>query len=165
MRKITKLTFLTLILLIVPMRLSAERTLKVSAGNLRNLFDAYDLMYEFNLTIKGTINGSDVKVLREWSNSQRVLNLADCRIVAGGDPYYENYTTEDDVIGSYMFYEKEFESLVLPKTLKKIGDYAIFFCGESLDLPPTLTWITDFPSSVAKSKLRVSATKSLRFCR
>ena len=143
MRKITKLTFLTLILLIVPMHLSAERTLKVSAGNLRNLFDAYDLMYEFNLTLKGTINGSDVKVLREWSNSQRVLNLADCRIVAGGDPYYENYTTEDDVIGSYMFYEKEFESLVLPKTLKKIGDYAIFFCGESLDLPPTLTWIGD----------------------
>lgn len=143
MRKFTTLSFLTFILLIVPMHLSAERTLMVSAGNLQKLFDEYELMYESNLTLKGTINGSDVKVLREWSNSQRVLNLADCRIVAGGEPYYENYTTEDDVIGSYMFYEKEFKSLVLPKTLKKIGDYAIFFCGESIDLPPTLTWIGD----------------------
>ncbi len=125
------------------MQLSAEKTLTVSAGNLQKLYDDYDLVHEYNLTLKGTINGSDVKVLRKWSNSQRVLNLADCRIVAGGDPYYETYTTEDDVIGSYMFYEKGFESLVLPKTLKKIGDYAISFCGESMDLPPTLTWIGD----------------------
>ena len=143
MRKITKLTFLTLILLIVPKHLSAEKTLTVTAGNLKTLFDAYELMYESNLTLKGTINGSDVKVLREWAGSHRALNLKDCRIVAGGDAYYDDYTTEDDVIGSYMFYEKEFKSLVLPNTLKKIGDYAISFCGESMDFPPTLTWIGD----------------------
>ena len=143
MRKITKLTFLTLILLIVPMRLSAERTLTVSAGNLKKIFVDYELQYESNLTLKGTINGSDVKVLREWAGSHRALDLKDCRIVAGGEPYYESYTTEDDVIGSYMFYEKEFKSFVLPKTLKKIGDYAISFCGESIDFPPTLTWLGD----------------------
>lgn len=143
MRKITKLTFLTLILLIVPKHLSAEKMLTVTAGNLKTLFDAYELMYESNLTLKGTINGSDVKVLREWAGSHRALNLKDCRIVAGGDAYYDDYTTEDDVIGSYMFYEKEFKSLVLPNTLKKIVDYAISFCGESMDFPPTLTWIGD----------------------
>ena len=93
--------------------------------------------------MKGRINGSDVKVLRKWANPQRVLNLADCRIVAGGDPYYEDYTTEDDVIGSYMFADKEFKSLVLPNTLKKIGDYAITFCGDSITLPSTLEWIGD----------------------
>ena len=143
MRKFTTLSFLTFILLIVPMHLSAERTLTVSAGNLKKLFVDYELQYESNLTLKGTINGSDVKVLREWAGSHRALDLKDCRIVAGGEPYYESYTTEDDVIGSYMFYEKEFKSFVLPKTLKKIGDYAISFCGESIDFPPTLTWLGD----------------------
>jgi hypothetical protein len=51
--------------------------------------------------------------------------------VAVGEPYYEDYTTEDDVIGTYMFADKEFKSLVLPNTLKKIGDYAITYCGDN----------------------------------
>ena len=142
MKKNSLLLIILLFLLqAVPVRMSAERTLVVRPGQLQSLFDAYDLMYEFNLTLKGSINGSDIKVLREWSNSQRVLNLYDCRIVAGGDPYYEDYTTEDDVIGPYMFYEKEFQSLVLPNVLTKIGDYAFFFCGDSINLSPTLTWV------------------------
>lgn len=134
---------LTIMLLVAPMRLSAEKTVTVSAGNLQDLFNAENLMRESNLTLKGTINGSDVKVLRNWANSKRTLDLNDCRIVAGGEPYYEDYTTEDDVIGSYMFSDKEFKRLVLPNTLKKIGDYALTFCGDSIVFPPTLTWIGD----------------------
>ena len=134
---------LTFALLAAPVRVSAGKTVTVSAGNLQSLFDANDLMHESNLTLEGTINGSDVKVLRKWANSKKTLNLLDCRIVAGGDPYYEDYTTEDDVIGSYMFADKEFKSLVLPNTLKKIDDYALTFCGDSLVFPPTLTWIGD----------------------
>lgn len=134
---------LTITLLAAPVRVSAGKTVTVSAGNLQSLFDTYDLTYERDLTLEGTINGSDVRVLRKWANSQRTLNLSDCRIVAGGDPYYEDYTTEDDVIGPYMFADKEFKSLVLPNTLKKIGDYALTFCGDSLVFPPTLTWIGD----------------------
>lgn len=137
------LFILTVLLLATPSRLAAGKTVTVSAGNLQSLFDANDLMHESNLTLKGTINGSDVKVLRKWANSNKALNLLDCRIVAGGEPYYEDYTTEDDVIGSYMFADKEFKSLVLPNTLKKIGDYALTFCGDSLVFPPTLTWIGD----------------------
>ena len=134
---------LTITLLAAPVRVSAGKTVTVSAGNLQSLFDTYDLTYERDLTLEGTINGSDVRVLRKWANSQRTLNLSDCRIVAGGDPYYEDYTTEDDVIGPYMFADKEFKSLVLPNTLKKIGDFALTFCGDSLVFPPTLTWIGD----------------------
>ena len=150
---------LLFMLLGVPHCWSAEKTVYVSAGNLQNLFDTYDLTYERDLTLKGTINGSDVKVLRKWANAQRSLNLSDCQIVAGGDPYYEDYTTEDDVIGSYMFADKEFKSLVLPNTLKKIGDYAFTFCGDSIVFPPTLTWIGDhaFTNNFFK-KLHIPAT-------
>lgn len=117
---------LTALLLATPSRLSAAKTVTVSAGNLQNLFNTYNLTYEYDLTLKGRINGSDVKVLRKWANPQRVLNLTDCRIVAGGDPYYEDYTTEDDVIGSYMFADKEFKSLLLPNTLVHIGTHTGF---------------------------------------
>lgn len=151
---------LTFMFLAAPVRLPAERTVWVYyPGELQHLFDVNDLRYENNLTLQGSINGSDVKVLRKWANSQRTLNLRDCRIVAGGEPYYEDYTTEDDVIGSYMFADKEFKSLVLPNTLKKIGDYAITFCGDSIVFPPTLTWLGDhaFCNNFFK-KLHIPAT-------
>ena len=120
-----------------------SRTLNLKAGELKNLFKTYDLEYEKDLTLVGTINGSDLKVLRDWARDFRTLNLEDCRIVAGGEPYYEDYTTEDDVLGSYLFGDKEFKQLVLPWTLKKIGDYAISFCGDSINLPSSLTWLGD----------------------
>ena len=121
-----------------------SRTLNLKAGELKNLFKTYDLEYEKDLTLVGTINGSDLKVLRDWARDFRTLNLEDCRIVAGGEPYYEDYTTEDDVLGSYLFGDKEFKQLVLPWTLKKIGDYAISFCGDSINLPTSLTWLGDY---------------------
>lgn len=123
--------------------MAAEKVVWVAAGDLQDLFDEYELQYVNELTLKGTINGSDIKVLQNWASEYRSLNLADCRIVAGGEPYYDKYTTEDDVIGSYMFTNTEFKKFVLPKTLKKIGDYALSFCGESIDFPATLTWLGD----------------------
>lgn len=119
------------------------RSVYVHAGRLQNLFNTYDLMYESELKLTGTINGTDVKLLRKWASEYRILDLTGCRIVAGGEPYYDDYTTEDDAIGSYMFGDVEFKMLILPKDLKKIGNYAISFCGENLELPPTLEWLGD----------------------
>lgn len=122
---------------------ASARKLQVKPGNFKNLYNAYELIYEGELELLGSINGTDIKVLREWAAGWKTLNLKECRIVAGGEPYYEDYTTEDDVIGSYMFGDKELKKLILPKDLKKIGDYAITFCGDSMELPPTLTWLGD----------------------
>ena len=121
-----------------------SRTLNLKAGQLKNLFKTYELNHERDLTLIGSINGSDLKVLRDWAGDSRTLDLGECRIVAGGEPYYEDYTTENDVLGSYLFGDKEFKRLVLPWTLKKIGDYAISFCGDSINLPSSLTWLGDY---------------------
>lgn len=121
-----------------------SRTLNLKAGQLKNLFKTYELDHERDLTLIGSINGSDLKVLRDWAGDSRTLDLGECRIVAGGEPYYEDYTTENDVLGSYLFGDKEFKRLVLPWTLKKIGDYAISFCGDSINLPSSLTWLGDY---------------------
>ena len=121
-----------------------SRTLNLKAGQLKNLFKTYELDHERDLTLIGSINGSDLKVLRDWARDSRTLDLGECRIVAGGEPYYEDYTTENDVLGSYLLGDKEFKRLVLPWTLKKIGDYAISFCGDSINLPSSLTWLGDY---------------------
>ena len=130
-------------LLMTCMQAHAAKTLWVTAGSLPRMYTMDDIAREGDLILIGTINGSDVKMLRRWANASKALDLRDCRIVAGGEPYYEDYRTEDDVIGSYTFADKELKSLVLPKTLKKIGDYALGFCGESIELPSTLTWLGD----------------------
>lgn len=112
-------------------------------GTLRETFDDLKLWGENELILSGSINGSDVKVLREWAGGGKTLDLSQCSIVSGGEPYFENYTTENDVIGSYMFADRSFYKLVLPKNLKKIGDYALSYCGEEIAFPATLTWIGD----------------------
>ena len=136
MRQTRLIPFFTCCLLIAALPIHAGKTLTVTAGNLQALYNTQELKYENDLTLKGTINGTDIKVLRTWASENRTL-------VAGGEPYYGKYKTEDDVIGSYMFGDKEFKKLVLPKTLKKIGNHALSFCGETIDFPETLTWLGD----------------------
>lgn len=130
-------------------------------GSLRQIFDSNNMWDRKSIAISGAINGSDVKVLREWVRNDRTLDLSECSIVKGGEPYYENYTTEDDVIGPYMFVFKDcnLQKLVLPKNLKKIDDYAIGYCGEEIDLPPTLTWVGDHAFTANNFKrLHIPAT-------
>ena len=56
-----------------------------------------------NLALTGYLNGTDIKFIRSLKNLQR-LDISEARIVEGGDKYYENYLTADDVTGDYMFY-------------------------------------------------------------
>ncbi len=82
MGKHIALFILSFMFLATPIRLSAERTVWVYApGELQHLFDTNDLKYENNLTLQGSINGSDVKVLRKWANPQDL----------GGLPLPDNY--------------------------------------------------------------------------
>ena len=135
--------------------------LQVTPGQLEELVNQNGLQNDKNLVLSGSINGTDIKFLRNWlgNNSSRSLNLADCRIVAGGEAYYKDYHTEDDVIGDSMFCKNELKSLVLPSTLKKIGNYALSFCGETIDFPASLTWIGDhaFTNNLFK-QLHIPAT-------
>lgn len=99
------------------------------------------------LTISGPINGTDILTIRKMY-SLMYLNMLDADIVAGGDPYYENYTTENNVIGKYMFSQvfndySRYVDVVLPRNITVIDDFA-FYYNESLfnlTLPSTLTRI------------------------
>ena len=63
---------------------------------------------ETDLKLTGSINGTDVKCLRQLINDGKLTSLdrSEVHIVSGGEAYYESYKTANDVIGESMFTEK-----------------------------------------------------------
>lgn len=109
-------------------------------GTLASLFPSAKLCPLLELS--GSLNGSDIRHLRKLIEEEGLgaIDLSNARIVAGGDKYYENYTTTDDVIGDYMFFNlSNLKKLILPKTVTKIGEYAINKTSlEEIDIPDTV---------------------------
>ena len=107
-----------------------------------------------NLKIIGEINGTDLSMIREMAGRDdrgnstdgklSVLDLSEAKIVEGGDCYYKDYYTSNDVIGSYAFYGcHRLTSLTLPAGITSIGSNAFEFCSRltSLTLPASITSI------------------------
>ncbi len=98
-----------------------------------------------SLKIVGPINGTDVGVIRimagrDVDNCEEIyprnlkyLDLYDAHIKAGGEDYNQDgdndRITEDNCIDTYMFWELDaLETLILPKSVTKIKDYAFNNC-------------------------------------
>ena len=120
-----------------------------------------------NLKIIGEINGTDLKMIREMAGGNytagklSVLDLSEAKIVEGGDSYYYNYYTSNDVIGSYAFHDcSRLTSLNLPAGITSIGDGAFHGCSglTSLTLPAGITEIGD------DAFYGCSGLKEVRFC-
>jgi len=95
------------------------------------------------LKVTGSLNGSDIKTLRRLTDEGGVtsIDLADARIVSGGTSYYENFKTENDVIGERMFSAcAKLRSIVLPTTVTAIGSNAFSNSGLTMaDIPGSVT--------------------------
>ena len=137
----------------------------VVAGHLQELLEADDMEQITDLTISGELNGSDIACLKRISRKPSQydyeqaggvlskLNLSKARIVEGGEAYgYDNdyggtgeeFYTENDVIGPFMFYGCNLlESLVLPESTKKIGNNAFENLEKikNLIIPDNVTYI------------------------
>ena len=91
------------------------------------------------LKVTGSINGSDVRYLRQLTNEGGVtsIDLGEVRIVSGGTSYFESYRTENDVIGERMFSAcAKLRTIVLPTTVVTIGDNAFSNSGlTKVDIP------------------------------
>jgi len=109
------------------------------AGTLPELVDDPDAVV--NLTLTGYLNGTDIKFIRSLKNLQR-LDIGGARIVEGGDKYYENYLTADDIIGDYMFYNlPNLTRLVLSNHTTEIAASALNSCAglTEIDIPASVT--------------------------
>ena len=96
------------------------------AGTLSTLLTSAGSM----LKLTGTLNGTDIKYLRQLTTDGPVMSLdiSGVRIVSGGEAYYESYRTENDVIGQYMFWKcGRLRNVVLPPTVTSIGRCAFAY--------------------------------------
>ena len=154
-----------------------------------------------SLIVSGSINSDDVRFLREMAGRDMdgyetdgklsSLDLSDAKIVTGGGNYYKvkrglstKYYNikENDVVDSHMFYNcRSLTSLKLPKTVKKIEQYAMQYCKslQKCTLPENLSEINDkafantslsevtFPASLTSIKYKAfsecSNLKTLHF--
>ena len=115
-----------------------------------------------HLKIKGKINGTDIKFIREMAgvsvtrkktNGELTnLDLSEAQIVSGGDYYYQDYNdtkhyTSDDEIGVGFFSKcKGLKAITLPGNLKSVGESAFQECSslETINLPSGITSIGNY---------------------
>lgn len=111
-----------------------------TAGSLKSVLG--DTYKEINhLVVHGDINGSDIRTIREI-DALRILDISNSKIVSGGDTYYDTNKTTDNVIGTYMFYEKSYEKLFLPNNIIKIDAHGFYkYAGKDFEIPNSVVEI------------------------
>lgn len=119
-----------------PLSSKGERVVNVAnAGTLSTLLKQSGS----ELKLKGKLNGTDVKYLRELINNGGVvaIDLSEVHIVSGGEAYLDSLKTEDDAIGQDMFKDcRNLHRIVLPNTLRSIGTTAFSHSGlRKIDIP------------------------------
>lgn len=114
-----------------------------------------------HLKIKGKINGTDLRFIREMAGVSVTgektdgelanLDLSEAKIVSGGDCYYQDYFdnkhyTSDDELGFCAFLKcSSLKAISLPGDLKSVGESAFDGCSslETLNLPSGITSINN----------------------
>ena len=166
--------------LFVPvLRDELELTIAVNnAGELINKIAPSIKNFITSLTITGIINGTDIKLIRELATKGSLmhLNLSDASIVEGGEAYYKDYKTQNNVIGNHMFYDCDIlKSIILPSKLFSIEDYAFSNCDEveSIALPEginevpyaALSFCDNLSYIMIPSSVKIIDNYSLSYCR
>ena len=109
------------------------------AGTLSTLLTTSDA----TLKVRGSINGTDLKLIREWVGKGTVtaLDLSGVNIVSGGVAYYNSFKTEDNVIGESLFQDcVKLKNILLPANIKIIKACAFSGTGiTKVDIPNTVT--------------------------
>lgn len=99
-------------------------------GTLKDVIQTLPTPIE-NLCISGSINGADIKTIREIS-TLRTLNLTHATIVRGGEAYYKGLTVNEDyAIPHSMLSElSQLKEVFLPDNSWAIRDSAFYNCNQ-----------------------------------
>lgn len=106
------------------------------------------------IRIQGQINGTDILIIRRM-DLLYYLDIKNAIIVSGGNSYYDNYKTADNVIGYQMFCNRpNLEVVLMPKDVTRIETQAFWQCPnlKTIELPAKLEQI-DFWGFSGCSKL------------
>ena len=152
---------------------------KLVAGTLPQRISSDEKYLITNLKINGQINGTDLRLIREMAGRSikneetegklTILDLANVKIVSGGDyytSYYEfTYYTQDDSLGVNAFANCNLTSVTLPTNLKYIA-YATFdgcYALTSVTLPPNLRGMDGRNFNNCRSLTNLDLPSSLTF--
>ena len=101
-----------------------------------------------SMTITGELNGTDIKFLRNLLQNGMLttLDMGNAAIVEGGESYYKEYTTSNNVVGDYMFYNCErLLSVTIPSSTTAIGEWAFKACSFSkINIPNSVLSIGSY---------------------
>lgn len=136
------------------------------AGDLINQVDINKLDEVEKLTISGDINGTDVFVIRKMVNLQEI-DLSNANIVSGGMAYHDTSmiaTTQNDVIGVYMFSGMNIKHIAMPKSATYIKAYAFSECSKLTDIsfPNKIYYIGDYAFQGCKGLTNVSIPPTIK---
>lgn len=152
---------------------------KLVAGTLPQRISSDEKYLITNLKINGQINGTDLRLIREMAGRSikneetegklTILDLANVKIVSGGDyytSYYEfTYYTQDDSLGVNAFANCNLTSVTLPTNLKYIayGTFENCYALTSVTLPPNLRGMTGGNFNNCRSLTNLDLPSSLTF--
>ncbi len=96
-----------------------------------------------DVVISGSINGTDVKYLRQLVNEGNLtsVDLSKTEFASGGEAYYEEFTTNNGEMPEAMFKEcSNLQSIVLPTSVEKISKNACSKTGlTNVVIPDNIT--------------------------
>ena len=113
-----------------------------TAGKISEQINDASKLKVISLTVSGKLNGTDIKFIREMCQKGKLsrIDMKNASIVSGGNIYYADYTTKNNVIGRAMFRDLEnLSSIELPSNIVEIGDWAFRGCTslKQLEIPKT----------------------------
>lgn len=135
------------------------RTITLSeAGKLSSMLTNEEMMNLTSLRVEGPLNGDDIKLLRQMTGGPgftdvgvlEKLDLSGASIVSGGGYYYDNESTENNVIGKSMFFQSsKLKQIELPKNIVSIGEGAFQGCSKisTMSVPNSVISISNYAFS------------------
>ncbi len=142
----------------------ALNVMSSGAGELRELITDKNIT---ELSISGTIDVRDMKFIADELSALKFLDISEAEIVA----YSSNISYFDDVLEydnntlpRYCFFDKDYEMVKLPSSLKYIEEGAFGGCKELTEiiLPAGLESIGDYAFSSCTSLKKVSLPLSVK---
>lgn len=124
-----------------------------TAGTLPQLIQETEQYEITELTLTGTLNGTDLHYLRQMAGGDdkggytpgklTVADLGGTRIVAGGEAVYDGWRAKTDTLPGFLFYGTKVERVVLPAGVRMIERGAFCACSKlaGVTLPPVLKTI------------------------
>lgn len=147
-----------------------------TAGSLSTLLTSEQISNVTTLTVTGKLNSTDIKLIRRMAgldengdyvsgNNLQNIDMSGADIVAGGEPYYYTATTQDNVLGDYMFYNaNQLKTIKIPTSTVSIGYLAVGDCNgiTEFDIPDNVTYINQAAFEVCSSLENVKFGKGLK---